>query len=241
MALVRLPALLLITALISGCTNYAAPVTSLAQPPSIKIMTHQVAAGDTLYSIAWRYDLDYRSLGSVNGLRPPYRLEIGQVLSLDMSDAEPIAYARSASDASNRPTKKPVRSKIQDSTTINKVSYAKELRWQWPVKGEVVEGYNPKKLRKGWSIKTVSGSMVRPAAPGVVVYVGDGLRGYGKLIIIKHSDIILSAYAHNEKILVKEGQQVKNTEIISKLGYNGTLYFEIREDGYPVNPRKYIE
>ena len=83
--------------------------------------------------------------------------------------------------------------------------------------------------------------MVRPAAPGIVVYVGDGLRGYGKLIIIKHSDMLLSAYAHNEKILVKEGQQVKNTEIISKLGYKGTLYFEIREDGYPVNPKKYVE
>ena len=241
MSSTALPALLLITALVSGCANYSAPITSLAQPPSIQIVTHQVVAGDTLYSIAWRYDLDYRLLGSANGLRPPYRLEIDQVLSLDTSQAKPIVSVKAASRSAAKSTKKPVGSKIQESPSTNSVSYSKDLRWQWPVKGEIVEDYNPKQLRKGLSIKTVSGSMVRPAAPGIVVYVGDGLRGYGKLIIIKHSDMLLSAYAHNEKILVKEGQQVKNTEIISKLGYKGTLYFEIREDGYPVNPKKYVE
>ena len=241
MGSIALSALLLIAALVSGCTNYSAPVTSLSQPPSIKIVTHQVVAGDTLYSIAWRYDLDYRLLGSANGLRPPYRLEIGQVLSLDTSDAKPIASVRAVSRSGAKSTKKTVGSKIQEAPSKSSISYSKDLRWQWPVKGDIVEDYNPKQLRKGLSIKTVSGSMVRPAAPGIVVYVGDGLRGYGKLIIIKHSDIILSAYAHNDKILVKEGQQVKNTEIISKLGYKGTLYFEIREDGYPVNPKKYVE
>jgi lipoprotein NlpD len=73
------------------------------------------------------------------------------------------------------------------------------------------------------------------------VYAGDGLRGYGKLVIIKHSEVLLSAYGYNEKIMVKEGQTVKATEIISKLGSKGTLYFEIRKDGYPVNPSAYIE
>jgi lipoprotein NlpD len=83
--------------------------------------------------------------------------------------------------------------------------------------------------------------MVRPAAPGIVVYAGDGLRGYGNLVIIKHSEALLSAYGHNEKIMVKEGQNVKQTEIIAKLGPKGTMYFEIRKDGYPVNPTKYIK
>jgi lipoprotein NlpD len=82
---------------------------------------------------------------------------------------------------------------------------------------------------------------VRPAAPGTVVYAGDGLRGYGNLIIIKHSDIFLSAYGHNEKIMVKAGQTVTDTEILSKLGSKGILYFEIRKDGYPVNPASYIK
>jgi len=82
---------------------------------------------------------------------------------------------------------------------------------------------------------------VQPAAPGTVVYAGDGLRGYGKLVIIKHSEVLLSAYAHNEEILVKEGQTVKSTETISKLGSKKTLYFEIRKDGNPVNPTVYID
>ena len=82
---------------------------------------------------------------------------------------------------------------------------------------------------------------MRSAAPGVVVYAGAGLRGYGKLVIIKHSEILLSAYAHNDQIMVKEGQSVKQMEIISRLGSNGTMYFEIRKDGYPVNPQTYLK
>ena len=118
---------------------------------------------------------------------------------------------------------------------------ASNWRWQWPVKGKVVESYNPKKLHKGVKIKAVSRSAVRSAGPGVVVYSGEGLRGYGKLVIIKHSEILLSAYAHNEQIMVKEGQSVKQMEIISRLGANGTLYFEIRKDGYPINPVTYLK
>ena len=74
----------------------------------------------------------------------------------------------------------------------------------------------------------------------MVVYAGEGLRGYGKLVIIKHSEILLSAYAQNEQIMVKEGQTVKQMEIISRLGANGTLHFEIRKDGYPINPVSYL-
>jgi lipoprotein NlpD len=82
---------------------------------------------------------------------------------------------------------------------------------------------------------------VRSSAPGVVVYAGEGLRGYGKLVIIKHSEILLSAYAHNDQIMVKEGQSVSQMEIISRLGSDGTMYFEIRKDGYPVDPEIYLK
>ena len=82
------------------------------------------------------------------------------------------------------------------------------------------------------------------AGPGVVVYAGSGLRGYGKMIIIKHSEIYLSAYAHNRKILVKEGQEIKAGQVISEAGgdhaNNRRLYFEIRKDGKPVDPRYYL-
>ncbi|MGB2054609.1 MAG: LysM peptidoglycan-binding domain-containing protein, partial [Porticoccaceae bacterium] len=146
MGSIALPALLLITALVSGCTNYSAPVTSLAQPPSIRIVTHQVVAGDTLYSIAWRYDLDYRLLGSANGLRPPYRLEIGQVLSLDTSGVKPIASAKATSRSAAKSAKKSVGSRVQEPLSKSAASYSKDLRWQWPVKGDIVEDYNPKQL-----------------------------------------------------------------------------------------------
>jgi len=82
---------------------------------------------------------------------------------------------------------------------------------------------------------------VNPAAPGNVVYAGEGLRGYGKLIIIKHSDMLLSAYANNDKLLVNVGQSVDQTDVISRLGVDGTMYFEIRKDGNPVNPINYLK
>jgi lipoprotein NlpD len=96
-------------------------------------------------------------------------------------------------------------------------------------------------LQKGVVIQANSGASVKPAAHGVVVYAGDGLRDYGKLVIIKHSNYLLSAYGHNQKLLVSEGQVVDGSKIISKLGTSGRLYFEIRKDGKPINPVAYIK
>ena len=230
--------LLLLIVVISGCSNYSAPIISREQPPSTRITKHQVAPGDTLYSIAWRYDLDVRRLARANGISQPYTILKGQVLSLNTKGVT----------LNSRPVSPPTQSRASSSRPATEVKsapkpmvFSKNLVWQWPVKGSVVKGYSPEDLRKGLSIKSKNGPDVRPAAPGTVVYAGDGLRGYGKLVIIKHSEILLSAYAHNDKILVKEGQSVKSTETISKLGSKETLYFEIRKDGYPVNPSSYIE
>ena len=253
-----LPIAILMTLVISGCSSYSnnhpAPVSSREQPPSKRILVHQVEPGETLYSIAWRYDLDFRKLARANGIREPFFINRGQLLSLDTSKIS----ARSAKTVNTVPrqpkpsttvnrqssvqVKKPVVKKaVVKKTSTAAVVHASNWRWQWPVKGKVVESYNPKKLRKGVKIKAVSRSAVRSAGPGVVVYSGEGLRGYGKLVIIKHSEILLSAYAHNEQIMVKEGQSVKQMEIISRLGANGTLYFEIRKDGYPINPVTYLK
>ncbi|MDB2594110.1 peptidoglycan DD-metalloendopeptidase family protein [Porticoccaceae bacterium] len=230
--------LLLLIVVISGCSNYSAPIISREQPPSTRITKHQVAPGDTLYSIAWRYDLDVRRLARANGISQPYTILKGQVLSLNTKGVT----------LNSRPVSPPTQSRASSSRPATEVKsapklmvFSKNLVWQWPVKGSVVKGYSPEDLRKGLSIKSKNGPDVRPAAPGTVVYAGDGLRGYGKLVIIKHSEILLSAYGHNEKILVKEGQSVKSTETISKLGSKETLYFEIRKDGYPVNPSVYID
>lgn len=245
------PIAILMILVITGCSSYSnnhpAPVSSRAQPPSKRILVHQVEPGETLYSIAWRYDLDFRKLARANGINAPFVINRGQLLSLDTSKIS----TRSA-QAVNRVASQPktvaaasgqgsVQTKKTSANKVKAPVYTGNWRWQWPVKGKVVESYNPKDLRKGIKIKALSRSAVRSAGPGVVVYSGEGLRGYGKLVIIKHSEILLSAYAHNEQIMVKEGQTVKQMDIISRLGASGTLYFEIRKDGYPVNPVSYLK
>ena len=242
-----------------GCSVNSAPVSSRSEPPSSKIMVHQVEPGETLYSIAWRYDLDFRKLARANGIREPFVINRGQLLSLDVSKisnsaaksvdkqvkktAIQTSKPRSTTNSSvttaapkvtNNPESKP-------KTAASAIVYSTGWQWQWPLKGKVIKAYSPSDLHKGISIKSVSRSAVRAAAPGIVVYAGEGLRGYGKLVIIKHSELLLSAYAHNDQIMVKEGQTVKQMEIVSRLGSDGTMYFEIRKDGIPVNPQTYLK
>lgn len=252
----------ILSLLLAGCSSTRAPISSLEQPPSVRIQVHQVAPGDTLYSIAWRYDLDYRRLAQANGIRAPYAIHVGQRLSLDISQ---VAINPPPQQRKTTVTKAPVRApattakapakssptvpsgSVQSPKTESKkpapTAVAKSYGgdWVWPVKGAVIKTFNPAKLQKGVDIKGLARSSVRAAAPGVVVYAGQGLRGYGKLIIIKHSEVLLSAYAHNQSIMVSEGQQVKQSEVISRVADDGVLYFEIRRDGQPVNPVTYLQ
>jgi len=236
-----IPILLLLS--IAACSGYSAPIISRIQPPSIRIMTHRVATGDTLYSIAWRYDLNPRLLASANGLRDPFIIKPDQLLKLNTRGVEPVE-AQPGGRVTAAPAKASVASKQISVKVKNKptqIVYSKGWQWKWPIKGKVTEGFSPKDLRKGVTITGDSMAKVRPAAPGTVVYAGDGLRGYGNLVIIKHDDIFLSAYGHNEKIMVEAGQMVTATDLLSSLGTRGTLYFEIRKDGYPVNPATYVK
>lgn len=225
--------------------SYNAPIVDLEQPPSQSIKTHLVEQGETLYSIAWRYDLNVTQLAKINGLSTSYRLRRGQLLNIDKNAVAKIKPKTSATEKIIKTAKKIIKnddnkknSQVKKSlTTLNNQA----LIWRNPVKGKVTETYNPKDLRKGIEYKAKPGVGVVPAARGVVVYAGDGLRDYGKLVIIKHSDYLLSAYGHNQKLLVSEGQVVGESEIISKLGSTGRLYFEIRKNGKPVNPMAYIK
>ena len=118
-------------------------------------------------------------------------------------------------------------------------------KWVWPVKGIIIKGFSKRKQGgKGLDIAGQRGTPIRAAADGKVVYRGQGLRGYGKLIIIKHSDTLLSAYAHNDKILVEDNEIVKAGQHIAEMGDTGTnktmLHFEIRRKGRPVDPLIYL-
>ncbi|HWC45033.1 MAG TPA: peptidoglycan DD-metalloendopeptidase family protein, partial [Casimicrobiaceae bacterium] len=118
------------------------------------------------------------------------------------------------------------------------------LDWMWPAKGKIVTNFSETANLKGIDIAGTAGEPVRASAPGRVVYAGNGLRGYGKLIIIKHNDTYLSAYAHNREILVKEGQQVTRGQKIAEMGNTDAdqvkLHFEIRRHGKPMDPTKYL-
>jgi lipoprotein NlpD len=117
------------------------------------------------------------------------------------------------------------------------------LLWQWPAPGKVIEGFDETR-NKGIDIAGNDGDPVLAAADGEVVYVGAALRGYGNLVIVKHSEEFISAYAHNKQILVKQGQAVKRGQRIAEIGRSDAdrtkLHFEIRRQGKPVDPLKYL-
>jgi lipoprotein NlpD len=119
-----------------------------------------------------------------------------------------------------------------------------QLDWAWPTKGRIIAGFSDTANLKGIDIAGTAGQAVHASAPGRVVYAGNGLRGYGKLIIIKHNATYLSAYAHNREILVKEGQQVTRGQKIAEMGNTDAdqvkLHFEIRRQGRPMDPARYL-
>jgi len=200
--------------------------------------TYVVRKGDSLYSIAFRYGLDYKSLARINGVRPPYTIYAGQSLRLRGSlnfrkkDGGPVAI-----QSSSKPPSKASKAPRSPNTPISS--------WQWPIKGTVINRFSlVQPVNKGIDIAGGLGDTVTVAADGVVVYAGGNLRGYGQLVIVKHNDIFLSAYGNNEKMLVKEGEKVRAGKPIARVGKTAAndvmLHFEIRRDGKPVDPMKYL-
>lgn len=206
---------------------------------------HIVASGDTLSLIAWRYQLDYKPLARWNNINPPYTIYPGQRIRLQPAagqtggkakpaPAQKTAPATRAVAAAKKPAAKPKARPAQAGGRI---------AWSWPVSGQLIALDSPI-ARQGLNISGQPQQPIKTAAAGEVVYSGSGLRGYGKLIIIKHSEAYLSAYAHNSKLLVNEGDKVRPGQTISRMGQDATgrylLHFEIRRHGKPVDPRQYL-
>ena len=116
--------------------------------------------------------------------------------------------------------------------------------WSWPVRGRIISGYSESASLKGIDIGGAAGLPILASAPGKVVYAGSGLRGYGKLVIVKHNKTYLSAYAHLDQISIREGQMVTKGQELGKMGNTDAdqvkLHFEIRKLGKPVDPAKYL-
>ena len=301
-----------VTKTVSDCTssgainvprnpNTNAPDYSQIQKGSYKGNTYKVNKGDTMFLIAYLTGMDVKDLASMNNMKEPYSLSVGQTLKISncstktvtttvpvkttapaapAAPAEPeVTYTPGANGTqigsdgtvigpiksgvatggastpafTNNTPSTPVTTTTQVETTTNDTPInanvvapvASNVAWQWPTQGNVIQGFsNSDGGNKGVDISGSRGQAIKAAASGRVVYAGNALRGYGNLIIIKHNDDFLSAYAHNDKILVSDQQEVKAGQEIAKMGSTGTnavkLHFEIRYKGKSVDPVRYL-
>ena len=221
---------------------------------------YTVVKGDTLYSIAFRLGIDFRELAARNDISPPYIIQVGQSLRT-AKPVEPTSATKSrpikvtskvaaktppAEQKSNKSV--PKQSKVTSVTkpsskTMPGSATVRESqsvsRWRWPSAGKVVRTYSSNR-HKGIDIAGKRGDPVRAVAAGRVVYAGTGVTGYGSLLIIKHNDTYLSAYGHNEQLLVSENANIEAGQKIATMGSSGTdsvkLHFELRRRGKPIDP-----
>ncbi len=209
---------------------------------------HIIKSGDTLYSIAFSNGLNVNTLAAWNSVTDTGKLAIGQRIRL----TKPREFAANKEIVINK------KNLSKNNTDQNSVSHTvitpkrtsqesfshRDTKWSWPTKGKVTKLFAPNLGQQGIDLRGKFGQMIITADEGEVVYVGNGLKGYGNLIIIKHSQQFLSAYAHNRKIFVKEGQNIKAQTKIATMGTDknkvSTLHFQIRKNGKPVDPLKYL-
>ncbi len=197
---------------------------------------------DTLYSIAWRYNLDYKELARWNKIAANSIIYPGQRLIL----IEPDNVGKQITPVEKKTTTVSVPSSpASPSKPAVSVAGSNPKRWLWPTSGKVLKTFSVQKLdRRGIDIGGKLGQVIVAVADGRVVYSGNGLAGYGNLIIIKHSEMYLSAYAYSKERLVSEGMKVKAGMKIAKMGQHKTrtprLHFQIRKNGKPVNPLLFL-
>ncbi|WP_024325779.1 peptidoglycan DD-metalloendopeptidase family protein [Thioalkalivibrio sp. AKL19] len=243
--------LVLFVGVLAGC---AARAPSGASMPD----THVVQRNETLYRIAQRYGLEWRDLARRNAIGAPYVIHPGQRLRLrGAARSSPPSAPTASTSGSGSPSSSSesgsggeTRSGGGDSSDSASGSSRSSSPpsdpggWQWPADGEVLRSFSSSGTRRGLAIGGERGDHVRATRAGEVVYAGGGLVGYGRLIILKHDARFLSAYGHNDELLVAEGDQVQAGETIARLGSSGAerpmLHFEIRVDGTPVDPARYL-
>lgn len=214
--------------LLSACVNFG-------RPSHVGAGWYLVKPTDTLYSIAWRYDVDFKTLAKWNRISPPYVIQPGQYVRLikpNKNVAQPIENIKISPQVSKK--KKAVKKVL-----------SQPIQWVRPVKGKQLNNFSFNDIdKRGINIASKVRRPIIAVASGKVVYSGNGLDGYKNLIIIKHNETYLSAYAQNRNLLVKEGDWVKKGKKIADMGGNKEheflLHFQIRKNGKPVDPLRYI-
>jgi lipoprotein NlpD len=217
---------------------------------------YTVKPGDTLIRIGLDNGLNWRDLARWNNIDNPNVIEVGQVLRVIAPGADTVAVARPVPApavtaapvpkvGASAPVAVPSGSTPAPVAPVLPVPMTAEddLGWIWPVNGTVLAGFDEVK-NKGLDIGGKAGDPVLAAADGRVVYAGAGLRGYGNLIILKHNNTYLTAYAHNQTLLIKEDQTVRKGQKIAEMGSTDSdqvkLHFEVRRQGKPVDPARYL-
>ncbi len=235
--------LLLVSVWLAGCASSQSPAPvhergSIRPFPAAPAGQYRIQMGDTLFKIAFEHGLDYRDLAAWNNLPDPAQIRGGELLRLSAPRAKavttPLPGVPSVAMRQMKPEVAPPVEPPDDTPPD---------AWAWPGKGPLLARFGDR-LNKGIDIGGTQGVPVQAAASGKVVYAGSSLRGYGKLIIIRHGKTLLSAYAHNARILVAEGQSVARGQTIAEMGDTDSdrvkLHFEIREFGKPVDPLSYL-
>ncbi len=216
--------ILILVLLLSSCADFG-------RPEKTGKGWYLVKPTDTLYSIAWRYNIDFKTLASWNQIKEPYLIKPGQYIRL-IKTRDHVNNKVHITKNNNYSVKQP--------KTIKKYT-SMPLKWVWPVQGNPLNRFAINDINKrGIDIASKVRQPVVAVASGKVVYSGNGLAGYKNLIIIKHNETYLSAYAQNKNLLVKEGDLVKQGKKIANMGLNNknnyVLHFQIRKNGKPIDP-----
>ncbi len=202
---------------------------------------HAVADGETIYGISRAYGIDAYDLATANGLVPPFALRVGQRLRIPATGDAPAAPAAEATQMAAAPGRTPIPAAVPPPPPAGG-------GFLWPVDGRVISSFGAKGKglhNDGVNIAAARGTPVRAAENGVVAYAGNELRGFGNMLLIKHAGGWITAYAHNEELLVRRGDKVRRGQVIARVGSTGSvtrpqLHFELRKGKQAVDPQKYL-
>ena len=244
----------------------AAPTPAPAASPAGNGSVHVVAAGDTLSKIAHRYHKSVNEIAKANNIQPTATLNVGDHVTIPGAQASPAKTSAPAAGAQAAPAK-PVASASPKQTepvqNANVVAPTDQLdkeaaklaegagavpKFRWPANGRVIAGYGPTtngQQNDGINIALPENTPVKAAEDGVVAYAGNELKGYGNLVLVRHPNGYVTAYAHTKELLVKRGDQVKRGQVIARSGQTGNvnapqLHFEIRKGASPLDPTRFL-
>ncbi len=246
-------------------TRVVIPARGEARTATTGGSTHVVASGETLYSLARRYHVSHVQIARANGISETTALRVGQRVTIPGTSVAATSAPRQVEAAPAPAPQKLAQNTPQHTAPVDNVATVKpiapteaepakpasangSLAFRWPVKGRVISNYGSKpngQQNDGINIAVPENTAVKAAEDGTVAYAGNELKGYGNLVLVRHANGYVTAYAHNSEILVHRGEAVKRGQVIAKAGQTGgvaspQVHFEIRKGSNPVDPSKYL-